>query len=185
MYAQKHRSFTQKAFTWLARRLFEPLNELAQTRGMADVWNFTRGCHHCGQTTWQVGPCCCYCGGDKDTPHMARAIGGMRPCCRVCLSAELPPLPLPQQAATLQQSRKVGTINTYTGVHKAAIAQHRIPASIWNDSDLPRVSGKLPVVGSDTERDTPQLGTPRMWKYKDDDTQPRLPRVEQAGEMEE
>lgn len=116
---------------------------------------------------------------------MARAVNGMRPCCRVCQSAQLPPLPLPQQAATLQASRKVGTINTYTGVHKAAVAQHRIPASIWSDSNLPRVSGKLPVVGENIERDTPQLGTPRMWTYKDEDTQPRFPRlIEQTDEEE-
>jgi hypothetical protein len=183
MYAEhKHRSFTRALFFWLAKQLVEPLHDLAVIRGMSDVWTFTRGCHHCGHATWNVGPCCCYCGGDKDVPHMARAVGGVRPCCRVCLSAQLPPLP--QQAATLQQSRKVGEIETYTGVQKAAKVMHRMPASIWNESNVPKVSGKLPVVDGNTERDTPQLGTPRMWKYKGDDTQPRLHRIEQAGEME-
>lgn len=115
---------------------------------------------------------------------MARAVNGMRPCCRVCLSAQLPPLSLPLQATSLQQSRKVGEIETYTGVQKAAKVMHRMPASIWNESNVPKVSGKLPVVGGNAERDTPQPGIPRVWTYKDEDTQPRLPRVEQIDEDE-
>ena len=105
---------------------------------------------------------------------MARAVGGRRPCCRICLSAALPPLPL--QAATLQESRKVGTINTYTGVHKAAQALHKRPVQVYLESSLN--SGKLPAY---TEPHTPQPGIPRVWKY-DDDTQPRIPRIEQADE---
>ena len=165
MYAHK-----RTVFTWLAKRLFEPLNDLARVRALANLWDFTRGCHHCGHATWQMGPCCCFCGGDKDTPHMARAVNGARPCCRVCQSAPLPSLP--QRSVTLQASRKVGEINTYTGVHKAAVNDHRMPAQVFLESSLPQFSGKLPVY---QEQDTPVPGSVRIWQYEmdDDDTQPR------------
>lgn len=186
MYAEhKHRGFFARIVEGMLdkrdERLLIRLQKVAARKGMADMWNLTRACHHCGLTTLKMGACCCWCGGDKDTPHMARAVGGRRPCCRICQSAPLPPLPLSQQAISLQQSRKVGEIETYTGVQKAAKVMHRMPASIWNESNVPKVSGKLPVVGGNVERDTPQPGIPRVWKY-DDDTQPRLPRVERVDE---